>query len=100
MKPTSRATPLQPLVAGYFVITVLGTILLTLPAATADGSRQSLIDAWFLATSAVSTSGLSVVDISRYYSPFGQTVIMAIFQIGGLGYMTFFFFMFSLLEKG
>ncbi|MBN2408283.1 MAG: Trk family potassium uptake protein [Candidatus Aminicenantes bacterium] len=99
MKPTFRPKPLQILAGGYLLITIIGTILLSLPAATADGSRQPILDAWFLATSAVSTSGLTVVDISRYYSPFGQIIIMAIFQIGGLGYMSFFVFMLSLLKK-
>jgi trk system potassium uptake protein TrkH len=70
-----------------------------LPFATADRSGQSFLDAWFLATSAISTSGLTVVDIGRFYSPFGQTVIMTIFQIGGLGYMAFFIFMVSLTKK-
>jgi trk system potassium uptake protein TrkH len=99
MKHTFRPKPLQILVGGYFLITMIGSFLLTLPAATADGSRQPFLDAWFLATSAISTSGLTVVDISRYYSVFGQVVIMTIFQIGGLGYMAFFVFMLSLMKK-
>jgi trk system potassium uptake protein TrkH len=42
---------------------------------------------------------LTVVDIGSYYSAFGQVVIMMIFQIGGLGYMTFFVLMDSLVKK-
>jgi trk system potassium uptake protein TrkH len=99
MKNPFKGAPLRILVCGYFLITALGAILLTLPISTADGSRQNIIDAFFLATSAISTSGLSVVDLGSYYSAFGQIVIMMIFQIGGLGYMGFFVFMIGLFRK-
>src|SRR4030043_2018876 len=100
MKHRFNAKPLQILVVGYFLIPLTGAFLLTLPAATPGGSRQPFLDAWFQATSSISSSGLSVVDIGRYYSMFGQVVILAIFQIGGLGYMAFFVFMLSLVKKG
>jgi trk system potassium uptake protein TrkH len=48
------------------------------------------LDALFVASSAISTTGLSVVDIGTAYTTFGQVVIFLLFQIGGLGYMTFF----------
>ena len=99
MKFSLKWTPLQILAGGYFLITTLGAILLSLPVSTADRSGQNFIDAFFLATSAISTSGLSVVDIGSYYSTFGQIVVMTIFQVGGLGYMTFFVFMISLFKK-
>lgn len=99
MKRSFKWSPLRILAGGYFLITALGAILLTLPISTADGSRQNIIDAFFLSTSAISTSGLSVVDLGSYYSAFGQIVIMTIFQIGGLGYMTFFVLMVGLFKK-
>ncbi|UZJ65301.1 hypothetical protein OKW96_03530 [Sphingobacterium sp. KU25419] len=49
----------------------------------------SFIDALFMATSAVCITGLSVTDISTNFSLFGQTIILVLIQIGGLGIMTF-----------
>ncbi len=88
-----KCTPYQLIVLGYLLITVIGAFLLFLPISSAKGSYQSFLDALFLATSGISTSGLTVVDIGSYYSLFGQIVLMCIFQIGGIGYMTFIVFM-------
>jgi len=66
----------------------IGTIALSLPIATADGTRAPLMTALFTATSAVAVTGLIVVDTPTYWSPFGQVAIMLMFQIGGLGIMT------------
>jgi len=52
----------------------------------------------FVATSGISTSGLSVVDVGSYYSVFGQIVLMTIFQVGGIGYMVFVVSMFRVLN--
>lgn len=87
MKLTQRLTPIQSLVLGFLVIIFVGAILLTLPVSTASGKSQSFINALFTATSAVSTTGLIVVDTGSFYSLFGQIVILILFQIGGLGYM-------------
>ena len=87
-KLKNKLTPNQILVLGYMVVTFLGAVLLSLPASSAKGAWQSFIDALFLSASGISTSGLSVVDISSYYSLFGQIILMGIFQIGGIGYMT------------
>ncbi|MDD5085555.1 MAG: potassium transporter TrkG [Candidatus Omnitrophica bacterium] len=90
-------TPIRTLILGYFFITLTGALLLTLPISSANGTPQPFVDALFLATSGISTSGLTVVDISSYYSFFGQVVLMSIFQIGGVGYMTFIIFVAYLL---
>jgi trk system potassium uptake protein TrkH len=66
----------------------IGTIVLSLPIATADGSRAPLMTALFTATSAVAVTGLIVVDTPTYWSGFGQAAIMVLFQIGGFGIMT------------
>ncbi|HEV8353843.1 MAG TPA: potassium transporter TrkG [bacterium] len=82
-------TPAQSLLLGFTVLTLFGAYLLTLRIASAEGVRQPFVDAVFTATSAVTTTGLIVVDTGSYYSTFGQWVILALFQIGGLGYMAF-----------
>ncbi|MBU7014095.1 MAG: Trk family potassium uptake protein [Theionarchaea archaeon] len=81
--------PIQFLVAGYVVIICIGSLLLDLPAASSSGTSQDYVDALFTATSAVSTTGLVVVDTGTFYSGFGQSIILLLFQIGGLGYMVF-----------
>ncbi|MFA5104491.1 MAG: potassium transporter TrkG [Candidatus Margulisiibacteriota bacterium] len=87
-----KVTPLQLLACGYLLVTLAGAFLLSLPISNANGIFQPFIDSLFLATSGISTSGLTVVDIGTYYTIFGQTVLMCIFQIGGIGYMTFIIF--------
>jgi trk system potassium uptake protein TrkH len=52
-----------------------------------------LVDSLFVATSGISTTGLTPVDIGSYYNLFGQVVLFCIFQIGGVGYMTFVVFL-------
>ena len=77
---------LIPLLFGGAI--AIGTFLLSLPVATADGSFAGLVTALFTATSAVAVTGLVVVDTGSFWSPFGQVVIMLLFQIGGFGIMT------------
>jgi trk system potassium uptake protein len=77
------------LVPSLFLLAIaVGTVLLSLPVATMDGSRAPFLTALFTATSAVAVTGLVVVDTGTYWSPFGQVAILLMFQIGGLGIMT------------
>ena len=89
-------SPYQILVFGYALITMTGAILLSLPISSADGKGQHFLDSLFVAVSGISTTGLTVVDIGSYYSTFGQIVLLCIFQIGGVGYMTFIVFFASI----
>lgn len=86
--PVSLRHPVRLIPLLFLATIAAGTVLLSLPAATADGSRAPLLTALFTATSAVSVTGLIVVDTPTYWSGFGQAIIMALFQIGGLGVMT------------
>lgn len=86
-------TPFHLLVSGYMFVTFAGALLLSLPVATVHGGGQSFVDALFVATSGISTSGLSIVDIGSYYTLFGQIVLLCIFQIGGIGYMAVIIFL-------
>ena len=71
---------------GFLALIVMGTVLLSLPIATIQ--PISLLAAAFTATSAVTVTGLNVVDTANY-TTFGQLVIAALIQFGGLGFMTF-----------
>jgi len=90
----------QLLVLGYLLIVILVACLLMLPISSAHHGTQSFLDALFTATSGISTTGLTVVDIGSYYSLFGQIVLMLDFQIGGIGYMSLYILMAYLLSKG
>lgn len=84
---TWNITPSQRLVAFFFFIIALGTALLMLPWSHPAGKIISLVDACFTATSAVCVTGLIVRDTAVDFTPFGQVVIAALVQVGGLGYM-------------
>lgn len=76
------------LIYGFAALIVLGTILLILPISSVSGNFTSPINALFTSTSAVCVTGLVVVDTGTYWSTFGQGVLLALFQIGGLGFIT------------
>lgn len=65
----------------------LGTVVLMLPWATAEGQGAGLLTALFTATSAVCVTGLVIVDTGTYWSGFGQVAILVLFQLGGFGMM-------------
>ena len=75
---------------GYLAFLSLGTILLMLPISSASGNSLSFINALFTSVSAISGSGLVVVDTGSHFSLFGQAVILIFIQIGNVGYMLFF----------
>ena len=76
------------LIAGFAAVIAVGTVVLMTPLATVSGEWTRPIDALFTATSAVSVTGLVVVDTGTYWSPFGHVVILLLMQIGGFGFMT------------
>lgn len=77
------------LLAGTFAFLIaVGTILLALPLSHARGA-VSVLDALFTAASAVCVTGLITVDTPTAYTRFGQSVIVILIQLGGLGIMTF-----------
>ena len=80
--------PTQVIATGFGAAALLGTVLLALPIATTSGEPAYWLTALFTATSAVSLTGLTVVDTERHWSLFGELVIMMLVQIGGLGIMT------------
>ncbi len=73
---------------GFLALIVVGTLLLMLPISLASGEWNSLLTALFTSTSAVCVTGLIVVDTGTYFSPFGQGMVLALIQLGGLGYMS------------
>jgi len=84
-------------VGSFVVMILIGAILLMLPTATTG--TISFTDALFTATSAVCVTGLTVLDISAEFTLVGQTILIGLIQIGGLGILTFTSF-FSFFFRG
>ena len=76
-----RVKPARILLIGYIFYIVVGWILLSLPAA--KSVDVAAIDALFIATSAVSTTGLITIDLGASFTLFGEVVILLLMQIGG-----------------
>jgi trk system potassium uptake protein TrkH len=89
------------ILAGSFAALILsGTLLLLMPRVAADPEAPiSLVDCLFTATSAVCVTGLVVRDTGTEFSALGQTIILALFQIGGLGIVTFVAFISTFSAK-
>ena len=85
----SRAINTTKTIALAFAgIILLGTLLLALPIASRDGHSCGFLPALFIATSATCVTGLSLFDTWTQWSGFGQTVILCLIEIGGLGFMS------------
>jgi trk system potassium uptake protein TrkH len=80
--------PARAVALGFLLAILAGTAMLMLPLARADGSAAPLMVAFFTSVSAVCVTGLVLVDTGTYWSGFGQSTIMVLFQLGGLGMMT------------
>lgn len=91
--------PAQIMVLGFASVILVGSILLNLPIASRNGESVGFINALFTATSAVCVTGLVVVDTGTYWTVFGQTVILLLIQIGGLGFMTLATLIFFIFGK-
>jgi trk system potassium uptake protein len=87
------------LITGYLIVIITGTLFLLLPIATVQGETTTLLDAFFTAASATAVTGLTVVNTAEHWTRSGQTVIMLLIQIGGLGFMTITTLIFLLLGK-
>lgn len=87
VKWTQPINPARSLIQGFLGLIAVGTLLLLLPPCTAPGQSTSFVDALFTSTSAVCVTGLVVVDTGSHFTRFGQMVVLALFQLGGLGIM-------------
>lgn len=94
-----KLNPTQAIVVGFFLIILLGAFLLTLPISSRDGEATNFLDSFFTATSATCVTGLITFDTYSHWSGFGQIVILALIQVGGLGFMTMFTILSFLLKR-
>ena len=70
---------------GFAAVILLGTFMLLLPVSVRDNADVSFIDALFTSTSAVCVTGLIAIDTADHFTAFGQGVVAALIQVGGLG---------------
>lgn len=96
-KRVIHLSPPQTLALSFLTFIIIGGFLLKLPFATT--TSISWLDALFTATSAITVTGLGVVDTGKDFTVFGQVVIMILIQLGGLGLMTFAILILMLLGK-
>lgn len=82
-------TPARTICLSFAVIIAIGTLLLTLPVSSRSGSFTNPLDCLFTATSATCVTGLVIFDTYQHWNRFGQLVILAMIQLGGLGFVTF-----------
>jgi len=80
--------PARAVALGFLLAILFGTLVLLLPAARSAGVAAPWHVALFTAVSAVCVTGMGIVDTGSYWSPFGQSAIMLLFQLGGVGLMT------------
>ena len=83
-----RLSSFQIIISGFVGVILLGALVLMLPVSTTEGCITPFNETLFTATSAVCVTGLVVQDTGSYWSGFGQAVILALIQIGGLGVVT------------
>lgn len=88
LKKLKEVEPVRLIVSSFFLIIVVGTILLMLPISSRGGKMTAMVDALFTATSATCVTGLVVFDTWTHWSTFGHVVILALIQVGGLGFVT------------
>ncbi len=95
-----RKMPTSRILLMFFLIAIfIGSFLLELPVSVTPGNEIDYLTAFFTVTSAVCVTGLTVVDVSKVFSPFGQGVILFFIQLGGLGIMTFSSIFFMMIGK-
>jgi trk system potassium uptake protein TrkH len=87
------------LILGFAFIILVGSALLTLPAATDTPGGLSWLEALFTTTSAVTVTGLVVVGTEITFSTFGEIVILFLIQVGGVGFITLSVLLFRLIGR-
>lgn len=99
MKIFRKLSPTRIIALSFLLVIIIGTILLSMPAATKTGQETTILGALFTATSATCVTGLVVYDTYQHWTMFGQIVILVLCQIGGLGFMSFMSLFSIFLQK-
>jgi trk system potassium uptake protein TrkH len=85
--PRALQHPARLVPIAFAIAVAVGTLLLLLPISRRGPGGASPLVALFTSTSAISVTGMAVVDTGTYWSPFGHVVLLALVQVGGFGIM-------------
>lgn len=94
-----KLTFTQLLVYGYLFLVLFGALILMLPVSSREGHMTPYFECVFMATSALSGTGLVLYDTYQHWSFFGQAVLLIVIQIGGIGFMSMTIFALSFTNK-
>jgi trk system potassium uptake protein TrkH len=96
---SKHLSPPRIFVLSFAGVILAGGILLRFPSSATQGHLR-FVDALFSSTSAVCVTGLVVIDIGKDLSTLGQVITIFLFQVGGLGIITFSTVFFVLMGRG
>ncbi len=94
-----RLSPERLFILSFIALILTGAVLLRMPAA-ASNQPLSFLDAVFTSASAVCVTGLAVIGVGQDLSAYGQGVTLALFQLGGLGIITYSAMFFVMIGRG
>ncbi len=94
-----KLSPSRKLILGFLLAILLGTFILMMPFSLREGEKLNFLSSLFTIVSAVCVTGLTVVDVSKVFSPAGDLIIIFFIQLGGLGVMTFSSILFLVMGK-
>lgn len=96
-KKKRNFSPVRRIAFSFFMVIFIGSLLLTLP--IANTGTTDYINHLFIATSATCVTGLVPVTVAEQYTTFGHLIIIALIQIGGLGFLTLLNLVFVVFKK-
>lgn len=94
-----RMSPAKYILLGFASLIFLGAFLLCLPISNVNGEWRSFIDALFSSTTSVCVTGLMTIDIATECTLFGETIVLLLIQIGGLGFVTVASLLYMMIGK-
>ena len=94
-----KLSPTSMILLGFLIVILIGALLLSFPVSSRDPGATDFFTALFTSVSAVSVTGLTLVDTYSHWTVFGQAVILLLIQIGGLGFMSLISIFYFLLNK-
>jgi trk system potassium uptake protein len=97
---SSKIKPATLFLLSYFALICIGTIILVLPGFNLKGEYLDFFDALFISSSASCITGLATVNVVETFNLKGQVIILLLFQLGGIGIVTFASFFASFVKKG
>ncbi len=91
--------PARIIVLSFFIVILIGTVLLCMPFSSSEGKFTNPLTAMFTATTSTCVTGLVLEDTGSYWSFAGQFIILLLVQVGGIGLVTFSAFFLVLFRQ-